>query len=901
MKWLLTALLAGLFAAGPFLTTRALGTKEAYNYSLAVADAVTQFRAAEVPMLVGQTEFAFNGRVHPLRTAPAFVYAASLLDVFTFRQLSFWTLQNLVLALSLVAAAGTCYWSLRAVTPGPPSTAAGLAGIFVMSPPVLAAAYGMDLYMTVLAVPFVPLVIAANVAAFTDRDRHRSFLLGVALGGAWLAHPPVALWLCIVTLLLQATALIVCRPSWAGLARSITAGLLLLVLAGYGFVAALTASPYGDIVHQHDTSLLLSEVKRVAAASFRPVSARADSLGDFQAGYTVWGLAILGLGGAFARRSASALLLLSTGAVLLLFTLPVPVVHAWLWDQVPTLVLNLTNQWPMQRLYLPFTALAIFAFALTFRRPTGGGRLVQDAMRLGLIVAVGWTLWQGWRFIGRGYATRQGPEITAVSHLPTNLDLTPISYALLGAPPDFINGTMDPAFGFRLLAPYDARPITANTTAALPATTETVSLRLDARPGESDDILSLTGRVTLQPSRRYRLTFDFLASAQPATFQIRGATIRREYDLPSAGGPHGFGMANGNGRVLSLWTDQIAPEEVNFRLVGPGIARSPWRGRPFAQLRVESIDPGALPIELQSLLPLRVRVRAPQAGYLETPRMFLPGYTALVNGQPARVQRSPERRTMLPVPAGASVVEIRYDGPWQLHAAFWVSCVGWLGVAGWGAAKVGPQPWRVRWQAIAVMIVTTGIGHVRRFGRGTTMTILAVAVVAGASTIAGRQILANRDAIGPVRVRFVLPRGETNRQQPILVTGRPEAGMFVYVVYHDDEHVRIGVDSWGRFGFQSDPIHTDYFGEHEIIVEAGALYPANHSKLRDLPEGDAARLQRRLRVSFDGQILLEQDVDTHTAEPDDITVGVNRIGGSSCEPAFAGQILTVERLPIPGR
>lgn len=124
MKWFLFVLLASLVVASPFLTDRAMGTKEAYNYSLSVADAVTQFRAGEIPMLVDQTEYAFNGRIHPLRTAPALDYVTSLLDFVTFRQLSFWTLQNLVLALSLVGGGAACFWSLRQVTPAMPAASA---------------------------------------------------------------------------------------------------------------------------------------------------------------------------------------------------------------------------------------------------------------------------------------------------------------------------------------------------------------------------------------------------------------------------------------------------------------------------------------------------------------------------------------------------------------------------------------------------------------------------------------------------------------------------------------------------------------------------------------------------------------------------------------------------------
>src|SRR5271157_5774816 len=74
---------AGTYAAAPFLRSTYVGTGEAYNYNLSIADAVTQFRAGVFPVLVGQTEFAFNGRIHPVRTAPLFCCAACLIDFAT--------------------------------------------------------------------------------------------------------------------------------------------------------------------------------------------------------------------------------------------------------------------------------------------------------------------------------------------------------------------------------------------------------------------------------------------------------------------------------------------------------------------------------------------------------------------------------------------------------------------------------------------------------------------------------------------------------------------------------------------------------------------------------------------------------------------------------------------------
>lgn len=900
MRWFFAALLAGLFAASPFLTNRALGTREAYNYSLAVADAVTQFRQGQIPALVGQSEYAFNGRIHPLRTAPALPYVAGVVDLLTFRQLSFWSLQNLALALGLVGLAAASYASLRLATPAMPPLAALLAGILTLSPPVLAAAYGMDLYMTVLAAPCVPLVLAANVTAFSDRERTRWVLLGAGLAACWLAHPPVALWMTLTTVLLQATALIVCRPTLRGWIRTLGAVALLAVLAGFGFVSALSVSPYGDIVHQHDTSLLLAEVKRAFHASLMPVSRRADQLGDFQAGYPIWALAIVALAWAMARRRGVALVLLLTGGLLLLFTLPVPGIHAWLWDNVPTLVLNLTNQWPMQRLYLPFATLVTFAFALAWRTPTVASRAVHDGLRLGLVVVVGWTAWQGSRFVARGFATRQTAEATRWTHLPGNLDLTPISYALVGTPPDFTNGTMDPAFGFRLLAPFDAHPIASNWSAPLPATAETQSLRLVARPGDREDLLELSERLTLKPGRRYRLTFAFVAPPLPAMLQIQGRAVRREYPLPSAGGPQGFGMVAANNRSISLWTDLPVPEEVSFRLVGAGLARSAWRGRVFADLQVEPVTTEALPFALQTLVPLRLQVRAATAGYLETPRMYLPGYAAFVDGRPVRTQRSPERRLMLPVTAGDHGVEIRYAGSDLLLGTFWLSALGWCGLGLWGLSRVAPASIQARLRQTGDQIVAGVRRSLRSIQPRHWLAPGALVLVAGL-TLALVSWQADRNVAGPVRVRFMLPQGETNRQQPLVVTGRPNAGLFVYVVYHDAEHVRIGVDSWGRFGYQSDPIRTDYFAVHELVVEAGSLYPPGHSALHALEAKRAEEIKRRLRVSYDGQVVIDRDVDTHASEPGEVTIGHNLIGGSSCEPRFSGEIIFTERLPLLGR
>lgn len=890
LKWILAVALVGLVAAYPFLTNGPVGTTEAYNYSLGLADTVTQFREGTVPVLAGQTEFAFNGRVHPLRTAPYLYYTAGLLDLVTFHQLGFWSLQNLVLALSLVGAAISCFWSLRCVTQATPDTASALAGLYVFSPPVLAAAYGMDLYMTVTTLPFLPVIVAMCLASFTERRLADLIRLVAALAACWLAHPPVAFWMSAVAGLLQAAAMCLRPPSrreWLMLGAM---GLLFAVLSGFSFASALTIAPYQDVTENHDLSLLFAEVSRSFPATFHPISATANQLGDFQLGYVLWSMATAALVLSFARRHLPAMILLAAAGLLFMFTAPVPAVHQWLWNHAPAAAFNLTNQWPMQRLYLVITVLVITAFALVWRSFSVRAPVLRDVMRLVLASAVLWTAWQGLRFVGRGIATRQSQEAINRGHWNSNIDLTPISYALLGTPDSFINGVMDPAFEFRLLAPYDAHEVGSNWTVPLPPAPESRHGIFEARAGDQPEVLDLAPHFTLQPGTRYRLTFHFLVPPENATLQVRGPTMFRQYLLPAAGGPRGFGMRPGHNPSVTLWTAQSTPEEISLRLVAPGIASGSWAGQRFAEFNWERVEPSVLPVRLRSLHPLQAEVTSASAGYLETPRRFIPGYEATVNGRPARAQASPGGQVMLPVPAGDSRIELRYVGPPVVRFAFWISCAGWLGV---GLCNLAGRL-RPAWRATAI---TSSIKIPRRIA----WTAVALVVPIAASGYGWKKWSDYRQAVGPVRIRFVLPRGASNRQQPLLVTGRPHAGLFVYAVYHDAEHIRIGVDVWGLLGQQTEPIRTDYFAEHEVIVEAGALYPKGHNLLTGLPQEDRQQLANRLKITFDGTTVMEQAISTHDSRPGEVTVGRNLIGGSSCEPSFAGKILSVERLPVPPR
>jgi hypothetical protein len=54
-----------------------------------------------------------------------------------------------------------------------------------------------------------------------------------------------------------------------------------------------------------------------------------------------------------------------------------------------------------------------------------------------------------------------------------------------------------------------------------------------------------------------------------------------------------------------------------------------------------------------------------------------------------------------------------------------------------------------------------------------------------------------------------------------------------------------------------------------------------------------------VRVAVDGRTALEGSCACHPAAADQVTIGRNTIGGSTCGAVFLGRILSVERFPVP--
>jgi hypothetical protein len=141
---------------------------------------------------------------------------------------------------------------------------------------------------------------------------------------------------------------------------------------------------------------------------------------------------------------------------------------------------------------------------------------------------------------------------------------------------------------------------------------------------------------------------------------------------------------------------------------------------------------------------------------------------------------------------------------------------------------------------------------------------------------------------GAVKIRVLFPRQAYGASEPLVVTGVTGAGDMLYVTYLDATHVSFGFDHWG-FGVVGSPVKIDYEHPHVLEITTGALYPP----------GRAGPWEKRVRINLDGGTVLDQASACYPSRPEEIQIGKNPVGGSTCGPTFTGRILEVTRTAPP--
>jgi hypothetical protein len=689
LRW--TLLAAGVLVLHrPLLSTGGVGAGDAYWYTTMVADFVTQWRAGVFPAFVGQSEYAFNGAISPLRLAPALQHFAGLVDLATFRSLSVHGILNLTLLACYAGGVFTCYRCLRAIEPRAPGLALLLAALYGCCPGVLALAYAGDLFMSVTTLPFVPLLFYGAWRTLSDGRTESTLLMSAAAAALWYCHPPIALWGTLLAGVTQAVRLTrdFRQPRVWG--QWLLGGGCFLLLALYCFVSVKST---GIPAYPVPLPVLIENLQLAFPGAWHPVSTPLTEQSDYQLGWSLWVVLFLGCAALpFARPRLPGTALLVATLVLLAFLLPVPWLLPHLWRAVPTAVSEITFVWPMQRFYVLLGALAVFLAFATLApfsvRRRGAGALL-------LLVLAGGLAWSGreaGKFQRHALLSAEVPASAGRKLLPENRLLTRYSFnPFRDIPSYFSHSFIDARLANRLLDPGDRHELAANDTAVSSAgvagpVLAQGSFALD-RPDPAAPTLVLSPGFRLEPHRFYLLTFAFAHPEYVGALILRGDRFARTYWLPDSAydaktvsASRAFGAKPGLRHSVTLWTSGDRPEDLSLEFFFSDAGPNP-PPTAFASYEFREFDPGKLPIVVETWAPYRARVNAPSAALLETPRLFTAGYRARVNGATVPVTKSPDALVMFPVPAGESSVELSYPGTPVLRLAYFASFAGWLAFA----------------------------------------------------------------------------------------------------------------------------------------------------------------------------------------------------------------------------
>lgn len=778
---------AGVWVAAPMFTDLLIGGVDARWYAYMLTDFITQLRSGFFPMIVGQGEFAYNGGVHPFRTAPFFHHWAGLWDLLTARALSPLALEHLTVIAAALGGALGMYAVLTRLAPARRWTAMAVAMIYVTSPAFLGVIYRTEAYMTYMTILILPWVALANVRLTQNPTGRQWIWLAVALVVVWTSHAGVALFCMMATALIQGGRFLLEEQpgrAWWQVAGSAA---LFLALGAYYFVSLmeLPRAPQAGVLATGTQvagaalatvgivrallwrrgravwmlaagGALLGWVQpawlaamAVAAVLIGVVAFAARRAGWFEPRDHAWALLAGGLlaagvllpltswvptngqqqaivdrlmaykrsvpallavgteGGAYYQPGFGALLLAAGLAVsalaggsfrsrlflvpLALFLIscrPVPLLSEFWVAHFPGLFMEITD-FPLEyRLLPPFVAFSCVAGMvwlpdLARQRPRLGKSV--DAL---LLVLAAWGCVHAWPYLHLGWITTAPRAQTEIQFRPENAHLDRYAYDRMYVPRYYSDGKTDVRLESRLLDSGKRLVVGPDQTA----------LRMEALGKEERSLhavveptapiwLNLT-LITLAPNEQLLLRFSFLPKRYEGWLIFKSTHIYREYRLPDSGWIKAFGAGPGRSRVISLWNSGSVPEEVSVTFMRTGTFSPTEEFGDFGTLTISHFHPELASVRLESLLPYRASVESPGEGWLETPRLFLPGYAASVDGRPAEVRASPDYLVMVPVPAGSHVVELRFEGSVRLWLAWWVSAAAWIALGIFGLREI---------------------------------------------------------------------------------------------------------------------------------------------------------------------------------------------------------------------
>jgi|GEM_PF-1240670 len=867
-----------MFAIHPYATRGLVGGGDAQHYAQQLADSFIQVHEGVFPLFVGQSIYAYNGDIHPLRTAPYFQYVGVGLNWLTGNSLGPAGVQNLLIVLSFLAGGLITYVLLVRVGGSIHAWSACLLTIaFLSSPGVLSLIYSGDMVASWMTLPYLPVLIYGLMRTGEKEVPAGIWLLVAApFAVLWLAHAPIAFW---VSPLVVFCLIVFAFRHWTGgrgFWQAAGAGTFACALSAYVFVSVATLELPDDpnLIKVVREGGVMDALRTGAAGWLKPVDPSASLLlHNLQLSPVLWLAVVLGLAGAWKMRRI-VLPLWAYFAILLLLVYPTGVA-ARIWAVMPAIVIGATEKWPMQRFYpilsvlVPFMTLA--GLRLRWCRSTCARWTLGGLFAVGCAYSLGETA----KFVRRGRDITLPVTVTQQRLREENAVLSRYSYEYYGRLPRyFSHGPMAPFLQNRLLATESLEIVTGNLGAiADPSSGASAATTLHAfeRTGYGG---RFTPKLRLEPDQVYGAIFDLGPKSPQGVFELTGRTFYRQYPVSSGVESHAFSDGPGQPHGFALWTTAAKAEEVEVRFyLAPG--------QPAAEvpvpLRLITINRHGLPLRLQRLIPYELALNASQDSWLETPKIFLPGYVAMVDGRPTRPSRSPDGLVMIPVTAGQHEVILSYRGPWILRAAFWFTGTAWFVLL---ALTVGPRRLRSIWRngqpAALIRVGQVGVALTAAF-----------VIAAGVNHLLTRPVSPSVLAASErFSLRVAFPVERAGLTETLARTQRGSHTFALFAHYLNGQHVVLGFARDGVPWMTSAPIPINYVLPHSL----------------DINWGGTNAISERYRIAIDHRVAVDRLIAKEslmgqaapTASPFNVTTPLL--------PEFTGRVIANRSLrPAPSR
>jgi hypothetical protein len=151
---------------------------------------------------------------------------------------------------------------------------------------------------------------------------------------------------------------------------------------------------------------------------------------------------------------------------------------------------------------------------------------------------------------------------------------------------------------------------------------------------------------------------------------------------------------------------------------------------------------------------------------------------------------------------------------------------------------------------------------------------------------------------GPIELTVKFPEHPTQSMEPLVTTGRSVLSDYLVVHYLEKNRIQFGLEHTSRGSFFGAPFTLQPGETHVLRIDMGSLYPpAQHPYFNGMPRSEAEQLQKTLRVTCDGLIVLDRRIRFYDATSHQPSIGVTEDRPAFKQP-FSGKIISTKRLAV---